>query len=37
VTWDGRDRNGQSLPSGAYFCRMDAEGQGWSIKMVLVR
>jgi hypothetical protein len=37
VTWDGRDRTGQAMPSGAYFCRMDAEGQGWSIKMVLVR
>ncbi len=37
VTWNARDRSGAPLPSGAYLCRMDADGGRWSIKMMLVR
>jgi 3',5'-cyclic AMP phosphodiesterase CpdA len=37
VTWDGRDGRGQSVSSGVYLLRMQAEGAAETIKMMLVR
>jgi hypothetical protein len=37
VTWDGRDRNGRLVPAGTYFIRMDASGEAFTRKVVLIR
>ncbi|MDH7560978.1 MAG: FlgD immunoglobulin-like domain containing protein [bacterium] len=37
VSWDGRNRLGEALPSGLYTCQLTAEGQAARVKMVLVR
>jgi hypothetical protein len=38
VIWDGRDQNGNQLPSGIYFYRLDADNYKSEIKkMILVR
>lgn len=37
VTWDGRDRAGAPLPSGVYFCRMEADGRSQTVKMTLTK
>ncbi|HQG45477.1 MAG TPA: FlgD immunoglobulin-like domain containing protein, partial [bacterium] len=38
LNWSGNSADGQALPSGVYFCRMEAEG-GFraSQKMVMVK
>jgi flagellar hook assembly protein FlgD len=35
--WDGRDRAARSMPTGTYFCILQAEGWFDVIKMQLVR
>ncbi|MFZ5517729.1 MAG: PKD domain-containing protein [Candidatus Zhuqueibacterota bacterium] len=35
--WDARSQNGELLPSGIYICRLQAEGQSYFIKMVLLQ
>lgn len=35
--WDGRDARGSPLPSGVYFCRVDAAGSTTTKKLVVVR
>ena len=35
--WDGRDARGSPLPSGVYFCRVDAPGSTTTKKLVVVR
>ena len=37
VVWDLRDENGQRLPPGVVFARLDVEGQALSTKLVTVR
>lgn len=37
VTWDGRTRSGQPLPSGLYLCTFNFGGMSKTIKMLLVR
>ena len=37
VIWDGRDRTGQRVPSGIYFCCMEAGNHIFFQKMVLVQ
>jgi predicted outer membrane repeat protein len=37
VTWDGRDRNSRSLPSGIYIARLFTPQYAKSIKMVLLK
>ena len=37
VIWDLRDENGQQLPAGIVFARLDVEGQALSVKLVTVR
>lgn len=37
ITWDGLDDGGRPLPSGAYLVRLDASGQEWTRKLVLLR
>ncbi len=37
VTWNGRDRDGQPVPSGVYFYRLDAEGRSLSRRLVVTR
>ena len=37
VRWDGRDNQGQSLPAGIYFARLESRGVVQSKKLVLVR
>ncbi|MBN2356478.1 T9SS type A sorting domain-containing protein [candidate division KSB1 bacterium] len=37
LQYDGRDRSGQMLPSGIYFCRMMAAGYTHCIKLLIVR
>ncbi len=36
VTWDGRDEDGRSVPSGIYFCRLEALGMTQTRKMIVV-
>ncbi|HET6348570.1 MAG TPA: T9SS type A sorting domain-containing protein [Candidatus Krumholzibacteria bacterium] len=37
LNFDGRDQAGRLLPSGVYFCRVDADGESIVRKMLLVR
>ena len=37
VYWDGRDDNGQRVPSGTYFARLQTGGSSQSARIVLVR
>jgi Transglutaminase-like superfamily/FlgD Ig-like domain len=37
VQWDGRDRQGNSVPSGSYLLRVEAGGETWRQKLMLVR
>lgn len=37
ITWDGLDDGGRPLPSGAYLVRLDASGEEWTRKLVLLR
>ena len=37
VHWDGRTNSGRSVPSGVYFCRIDALGLSSETTMLLVR
>jgi hypothetical protein len=34
LSWDGRDRRGSRVAAGVYFLRMDAEGRGWTRKLL---
>ena len=34
--WDGRDKQGRTLPAGIYFCALEAEGRRLSRKLVLL-
>jgi hypothetical protein len=36
-TWDGRDNQDRILPSGIYFCQLQAEGYKQSRKIILIR
>ncbi|RLC62361.1 MAG: hypothetical protein DRI01_07010, partial [Chloroflexi bacterium] len=36
IQWDGKDKNGVSVPSGIYFLRMDARNNAKSIKIVVL-
>lgn len=37
LIWDSRDRSGNPVPSGVYFCQMKAEGIHQTRKMLLLR
>ncbi len=37
VKWDGTNANGNSMPSGVYFIRMQAEGKSFTHKVLLVK
>ncbi|MBM4129956.1 T9SS type A sorting domain-containing protein [bacterium] len=37
VTWDGRDRNDEPVPSGVYLLRLSADGGEHSLKAALVK
>jgi hypothetical protein len=37
VKWDGRDSNGKTVPSGIYFCRIQAGGFSRTGKMVVLK
>ena len=37
VTWDGKNRAGNPVASGVYFCRMNAGGLTKSQKMILAK
>jgi hypothetical protein len=37
VTWDGRDRSGQPVPSGVYVYRLQTDGRMQTQKLMLVR
>ena len=37
VIWDGTNNNGQNVPSGTYFYRMDAGDYSQSMKMVMLK
>lgn len=37
VLWDGRDERGRDLASGAYFCRLEADGAREARKLILLR
>ena len=37
LPWDGRDGDGRSLPSGAYLCRLEADGRTSALRVTLVR
>lgn len=36
-SWDGKDKNGQIVPSGTYFCRLEAGGFAAVKKLILTR
>jgi hypothetical protein len=37
VVWDGRDQSGKKLPSGVYFCRLQAGGRSSGTRLTLLR
>lgn len=37
VVWDGRDGDGAKVASGIYVCRLEAGGEGRSVRLTLVR
>jgi len=37
VIWDGRDDNGQPVPSGIYFCNLVSDHVQESIKLLLLK
>ena len=37
ISWDGRDAAGSAVASGAYFYRLNANGQSYSRKMTLLK
>ncbi|HYW68184.1 MAG TPA: C1 family peptidase, partial [bacterium] len=37
VRWDGRDDSGRSVAAGAYFYRLDADGETLTAKMILLK
>jgi hypothetical protein len=37
AVWDGRDERGHAVPSGVYFCRLDAGEETRRLKLTLVR
>ncbi len=37
VTWDGKDRHGRPVAAGIYFCRLSADGESVTQRMVLLR
>jgi hypothetical protein len=37
VAWDGRDGRGRELASGAYSCRLEADGAREAKKLILLR
>ena len=37
VSWNGKDINGQSVPSGEYFCQIETENFFDTIKMILLQ
>jgi flagellar hook assembly protein FlgD len=37
ATWDGRDKSGERLPSGIYFCRLQAGDATATRKMILLK
>jgi len=36
-SWDGRDDNGSTVPSGVYFCRMQTGSYTGNCKMIIIR
>jgi flagellar hook assembly protein FlgD len=36
IVWDGTDSNGQPLGAGVYFCRLEAQGQVLTQKIMMV-
>lgn len=36
-SWAGADKQGRRMASGVYFARMEADGQSWTHRMVLVK
>ncbi len=37
VTWDGKNTNAKAVPSGLYFCRLEADGFVSSKKMLMLK
>ncbi len=37
VVWDGRDESGHATAGGVYFCRIEAAGRQYSVKLMRVR
>ncbi len=37
LTWNGSNSNGQPMPSGIYFCRLQANGNQHIVKMLLLK
>lgn len=37
VEWDGRDKHGQTLSSGVYYCRIEAQSSSQTIPLTLIR
>jgi hypothetical protein len=37
ISWSGRNINGLSVPSGEYFCKIEADGFSDTIKMILLQ
>jgi hypothetical protein len=37
VEWDGRDETGRPLPTGVYFCRVEASRHVATGKVILIR
>ena len=37
VIWDGRDKNGEEIPSGVYFYQLDTENFKFTRRMILLR